>query len=564
MRSPPQEFDASPQPFARANSALEEALQTLQTEGVLVGGPAAVMRARELLSPLSGRPSATTVFLEEDKAAAAAAMAAHTQNHTALTKAVEVATKAAARAAAKSEGIYVLPKVVDRAFVASMGRPSVVTGGTEVDRLDPRNHRQPPALSNCHSGRRQPSPEEHLIAVAISGQLRTFTIEFVWRNIFTTMVQPIQHHANVFMALDSWSKDMGPFVDINGTRRVVEVDLLPNHTLPKALFQLFKPVAVEWGHAGTPATCEGDGHRCLFDFNPSDNKCFGLGDARMGQAYHFWRVSRLIRFHEQACGVHHDWVLRLRPDTVFARRLPPIRFWPPQVLRRPPPPTLYAQDLTAVGVTAVSDTWALMTRDVAKVYLEEHLVDAYTFPSCTKRTNLELWGYHPYKWRRYPEGQLSYTLRTKLPAQVDVCSADRNAQHPKEMFLLITRPEIGPTTHARQLAVYELWRRTMMGIEGVPDELLPTITLTTPRVDGWCWSNATNPAYDSLREFEGKGNETYEARQAQFWAESNQIFYGVCRESIEPCGKKYQLAMIRDHAIAKKRYDWPTIGQDPV
>ena len=365
MRAPPQEFGASPQHFARANSAFEEALQTLQTEGVLVGGPAAVMRARELLSPLSGRPSATTAFLEENKAAAAA-MAAHTQNHTALSEAVEVATKAAARAAAKSDGIHVLPKVVDRAFVASMGRPSVVTGGTEVDKLDPRNHRQPPALSNCHSGRRQPSPEEHLIAVAISGQLRTFTIEFVWRNIFSTMVQPIQHHANVFMALDSWSKDMGPFVNINGTRRVVEVDLLPNHTLPKALFQLFKPVAVEWGHAGTPATCEGDGHRCLFDFNPSDNKCFGLGDARMGQAYHFWRVSRLIRFHEQACGVHHDWVLRLRPDTVFARRLPPIRFWPPQVLRRPPPPTLFAQDLTAVGFTAVSDTWALMTRDVAK------------------------------------------------------------------------------------------------------------------------------------------------------------------------------------------------------
>jgi hypothetical protein len=132
------------------------------------------------------------------------------------------------------------------------------------------------------------------------------------------------------------------------------------------------------------------------------------------------------------------------------------------------------------------------------------------------------------------------------------------------MFLHITRPEIGPTTHARQLAVYELWRRTMMGIEDVPDERLPTITLTTPRVDGWCWSNATNPAYNSVREFEGKGNETYEARQAQFWAEANQIFYGVCRESIEPCGKKYQLAMIRDHDIAKKRYDWPTMGQDPV
>ena len=132
---------------------------------MLVGGPAAVVRARELLSPLSGQPSATTDFLEEDKAAAAA-KAAHTQNHTALSK---VATKAAARAAAKADGIYVLPKVVDRSFVASLGRPSVVTGGTEVDKLDPRNHRRPPALSNCHGGRRQPSPEEHLIAVAISG-----------------------------------------------------------------------------------------------------------------------------------------------------------------------------------------------------------------------------------------------------------------------------------------------------------------------------------------------------------------------------------------------------------
>ena len=100
----------------------------------------------------------------------------------------------------------------------------------------------------------------------------------------------------------------------------------------------------------------------------------------------------------------------------------------------------------------------------------------------------------------------------------------------------------------------------MMGIEVTPDELLPTITLTTPRVDGWCWSNATNPAYNSLREFAG----TYESRQTQFWAEANQIFYGVCRDSIEPCGKEYQRAMIRDHAIAKKRYDWPTMGQDSV
>ncbi len=52
---------------------------------MLVGGPAAVVRARELLSPLSGRPSATTDFLEEDKAAAAAKAAqAYSKPHSTL------------------------------------------------------------------------------------------------------------------------------------------------------------------------------------------------------------------------------------------------------------------------------------------------------------------------------------------------------------------------------------------------------------------------------------------------------------------------------------------------
>ena len=81
------------------------------------------------------------------------------------------------------------------------------------------------------------------------------------------MIKPIRQQANVFMALDSWAKMGVEGVRVNGTRVVPEEDVLPNHTLPMQLLRLFRPLAIEWGHASETDNCEGGStsEACAFD-----------------------------------------------------------------------------------------------------------------------------------------------------------------------------------------------------------------------------------------------------------------------------------------------------------
>jgi hypothetical protein len=159
--------------------------------------------------------------------------------------------------------------------------------------------------SHEQSGSPNNATGDILIAVCIAGQMRSFNEPIIYRNIFYTMIQPIRHSANVFMALDSWSKEesigMRQVKMVNsssmssgekssnhsgggshGVGNVVEVDLLPNHTLPAELMALFRPTVLLWGHASTPEACDGaqTPTGCAFNFGSHDMSCVPKTDHR--------------------------------------------------------------------------------------------------------------------------------------------------------------------------------------------------------------------------------------------------------------------------------------------
>ena len=126
-----------------------------------------------------------------------------------------------------------------------------------------------------------------LVAVCISGQMRSFQERLVYRNIFWTMVAPIRQHANVFMALDAWSKDAYFTTTQKRTGKsngnVGESNLNLEHELPSELMELFQPVALVWGHASSSKVCDGaaTSSGCAYNFSRT----------LMTSAFHHWTIG---------------------------------------------------------------------------------------------------------------------------------------------------------------------------------------------------------------------------------------------------------------------------------
>ena len=136
------------------------------------------------------------------------------------------------------------------------------------------------------------------IAVCAVGQVRGFTLPFVYRSSYQTFLAPVRDMADVFFAIDAWSA---------GTEGVGTFDEYPNRTaaLPAELLRLFAPVAIEWGHAERrccTASCEG--HNCVsraaMRRTPPDARCAGHAPISFGQTFSMWRARQLITHYEQA------------------------------------------------------------------------------------------------------------------------------------------------------------------------------------------------------------------------------------------------------------------------
>jgi hypothetical protein len=411
---------------------------------------------------------------------------------------------------------------------------------------------------NSTASSHRPSTHNHKalrIAICIAGQLRSFAEEVTYRNIFVAMIQPLRTHSNVFMALDTWAKDSGYKSEwkMKGPGGIVETDMLPNRTLPRQLLELYRPAAVEFGHASTPEACDD----CTYTFQPSDMRCVPGSDNRLGQGYNMWRAHRLMVRHEAQHGMAHEWVLRLRPDELFARRLPAPASWPRYMMTAHPPPTLLVSTLMACSGTCTHDGWALMTRDVATTFMHQHFLVSYTYPSCLQHQRMAKKIYGNFK-STCPECRLAVTLRTHLGgmSSVDVCHVERRPFHPNHEIFYLSRPAIagGPVSPARAQSAYQAFRQKE-GLGNTVDEQLPLLDLPDGPKGGLCWDDPLNVSFRSELQFAVR-NSTYESRHDEYWENQIKILYGDCNQRIEDCHHRGMQSHRFNDSDSPRRHDW--------
>ena len=228
------------------------------------------------------------------------------------------------------------------------------------------------------------------IAVCAVGQVRGFTLPFVYRSSYQTFLAPVRDMADVFFAIDARSA---------GTEGVGTFDEYPNRTaaLPAELLRLFAPVAIEWGHAERrccTASCEG--HNCVsraaMRRTPPDARCAGHAPISFGQTFSMWRAWQLITHYEQAGrrGAAYSWVVRFRPDSLLDRPLPPYATWP-SIDR----PVLYTEGGERLALSSrrccgrecfrMDDHFFVATRAAARVYMQTVYERYFTWPACSEK-----------------------------------------------------------------------------------------------------------------------------------------------------------------------------------
>ena len=137
------------------------------------------------------------------------------------------------------------------------------------------------------------------IAACIVGQVRGFSLSPVYQNSYRTLIAPIHDEADVFFAFSAQSA---------GNAGVPGYNEYPNQTssLPPALLELFRPVAVEWARADRrccKASCEG-GKVCSAAMHraPPDYRCASTAQLGFGQQFNLWRAWQLVADYEhRAC-----------------------------------------------------------------------------------------------------------------------------------------------------------------------------------------------------------------------------------------------------------------------
>ena len=215
------------------------------------------------------------------------------------------------------------------------------------------------------------------VAACITGHVRT--IKVTARNIFETMIAPIRDHVDVFAAVS-------PLLD----------DLLPpkNVTHPKSLSEK-GPRKV----GKTPTATSLDIERWFRIFSPIHVEVARTA----GQNSGLHSCLLLVRRHERQRRSRYRYLLRLRPDVAYRRRLPEWASWR-HSLRLPVAegPGFVLTERLAHGYPpyCVKDVWALMTREAATTYL------APKWLPCRP-----LYGARQPKETKYPECRLGCALR---------------------------------------------------------------------------------------------------------------------------------------------------------
>ena len=283
--------------------------------------------------------------------------------------------------------------------------------------------------------------DRHLVAICISGQVREFTNPAACENIYHSMVEPIANMSDVFFTLDNVNNAKARGAESKLGSEGASVRAYP---VPPRCTALFSPVSVSWDH-----------------FNTTHNRV-GCDPMRQGvntgsgQAYSNHRCYRQIEDFEKASGRYYNWVLRLRPDVMYRKRLPDQR-WLSAAMDR----WQRAGDVIHVpntgacrtrGRLCFADFWGLMTRGAARAYMGSDHTYAHVSPSCliaysAWRKALQHLPNAPYFVSHCPECRISFSVSQHCPGAT-VCGLRSTYNDPKGLtnwfYLGRDNPQVEP------------------------------------------------------------------------------------------------------------------------
>ena len=279
----------------------------------------------------------------------------------------------------------------------------------------------------------------NMVAICLSGQVREFASPGACENIYHAMVEPIANMSDVFFTLDNANG-----ANARGTESKLGLPgvSVTTHPVPLRCMALFSPVSVSWDHFDTTHNRVG-----------CDPMRKGVTTGS-GQAYSNYRCYGQIEGFEKASGRYYNWVLRLRPDVMYRKRMPDQRWlsaamdnWQRagDVIHVP-----YIGACGTRGRLCFTDFWGLMTRGVARAYMSSDHTYAHVSPSCLTAYNswrkpFKHVANAPYFMSHCPECRLSFSVSQGCPGAT-VCGLCSTFDDPHRNWFYLGRnnPRVEP------------------------------------------------------------------------------------------------------------------------
>eukprot|EP00471_Norrisiella_sphaerica_P007596 CAMPEP_0184493220 /NCGR_PEP_ID=MMETSP0113_2-20130426/25434_1 /TAXON_ID=91329 /ORGANISM="Norrisiella sphaerica, Strain BC52" /LENGTH=454 /DNA_ID=CAMNT_0026878411 /DNA_START=113 /DNA_END=1474 /DNA_ORIENTATION=+ len=196
------------------------------------------------------------------------------------------------------------------------------------------------------------------IAICYSGQSRTFGLDPVWDNHLFMIIEPIRELADVFFVMSIGGDGKGELTE-------AEQRQCNNLTYIRDEIAMNKFKAKEF------YVHDFDAH-----VRERPPKCREMG---WQVGYKLTQCSRLIRQQEQKQGWKYKWIMRMRPDLMFANRLESYDKWP-DITQFPEEKAVWTAGYGGCGskeyvkpIMNANDNWALMTRATMQSYFEEYI-----------------------------------------------------------------------------------------------------------------------------------------------------------------------------------------------
>jgi len=202
-----------------------------------------------------------------------------------------------------------------------------------------------------------PTPKKKPIAICYSGQTRTFGLEEVYNNHLHNIIDPLREFADVFFVMSMGGDGKGALPPEEAAKCNNE-----SHVKGYIAESLFKAKHFfQDDFAG--------------DVAKKPPQCKEMGWA---VGYKWKHCARVIKEQEEKQGWKYEWVMRMRPDLIFANKIEEFEKWP-DIEKFREEKAVWVAGVTGCGsrgiareIMPANDNWALMTRAAMDSYYEEY------------------------------------------------------------------------------------------------------------------------------------------------------------------------------------------------